>query len=139
MGQTPRDGYFLLFDIVANSNQTVYSNQLTNLVPGQDYTVSLWLSSTYHANSPQVTVDLLDGGGSVVQQASPLLPNVTDNTATDLPWQQVSLRFTASHTTQDIHLHEARNPSASGADLGLDDISLTHHCPVVPPGPGGAP
>ena len=139
MGQAPRDGYFLLFDIIANGSRAVmYSNQLTNLTIGQEYTVSLWLASAYHVNSPRMTVELLDAAGAVAQQASPVLANVTDDDAPDLPWQQVSFSFKATGASQGIRLREALNTSGLGADLALDDISLSHRCAVQPPVPSGA-
>lgn len=129
----PGNGYFLLMDIKPNSqNKVVYTNTFTSLEVGGNYSINLWLASAFYTSSPQVVVELMDDKGDVVAAVNkPALPNAT---STDLSWQQVTLTFTASSSSQTIQLKEAGDTNASGNDLALDDISITHNCPpnVVP-------
>jgi hypothetical protein len=124
----PGNGYFLLMDIKPNSqNKVVYTNTLSGLEIGGNYSASLWLASAFYASSPQVDVELLNDKGDVVTVVNkPVLPNATN---TDLFWQKVNLPFTASSSSQTIQIKEAADTNSSGNDLALDDISLTHECP----------
>lgn len=126
-GSSGGTGYFLALDSWNEQQPGIVTYQLpiTGLTVGATYTVSLWLTSLYHANSPMVRAQLMDGAMEVAG-TTPTLTNVTNNDDPILPWQQVSWTITAPAPSLTLRVMEPNShPASPGYDLGIDDIRIS--------------
>ena len=131
---TTGTGYFLAIDSynLLPAGSVIYQLPITGLTAGETYAISMWVTSIFDQNAPEIRVQVLDGA-SEVAGTSPVLTTVTDNAATHLPWQQVSWTITAPAGSLMLQVMEPNgHPAAWGYDLGIDDIKISQTCTPPP-------
>lgn len=93
--------------------------QVFNVVPGEEHTLTYWLIQTGNADSVQMTATVWDDGGS----GSTLQQNVS--TFNHKTWQQYTLSFTPT-TSQVLLRFKETTINTQNHDLLLDDVQMSY-------------
>jgi hypothetical protein len=118
VGNVARSGSYGFVEGPTSTNDVAYQD-ITGLIPGQTYVVSVWVLSS-STNSGVVTLAIHDTQGNNVVST----PGVTPGTAS---WLQLTIAYTVtSNGAMRIHLYEL----AGSETTYWDDVSMT----ASPPG-----
>jgi CSLREA domain-containing protein len=117
---TTGTGNMLALNGPSSAPATAWSETVT-VIPGVNYTFSLWVSSWYPSNPATLNFDF--NGTTIGSFTSPSTAGV---------WQNFSTNWNSgTNTSVTINIVDT-NTNASGNDFALDDISLSAN--AVPPG-----